>query len=87
MHPGSIPFKIGHIAHKSNLPLPGLALLSDSIGSDLVCCAIGQRGAMVGGMEHTLVTELLINLSFWEAAAEYTSFNLCTTFLHFTEKN
>lgn len=51
------------------LPLPGLALLSDNIASDQVRCAIGQKGAIVGGREHTLVTKLPINLSFWEAAA------------------
>lgn len=70
---------ISHIA-----PLPGLALLSGSIASDQVCCAIGQRA--VGGRERTLVTKLPINLSFWEAVAKHTSFNLCTTFLHFTDK-
>lgn len=68
------------------LPLPGLAPLSDSFASDQVCRAIGRTGAIVGGREHTLVTKLPINLPFWEAAAEHTSFNLCTTFLHFTDK-
>lgn len=68
------------------LPLPGLEWLTDNIGPDQVCCAIGQRGAIVGWRKHTLVTQLLINLSFWEAAAEHTSFNLCTIFHHFADK-
>lgn len=54
--------------------------------SDQVWFAIGQKRGIVGGREHTLVTKLSINLFFWEAAVEHTSFNLCTIFLHFTNK-